>query len=174
MALFMQVAEIETKDEESAMTEHHLAPRHVAPYLVSGATSLHILVRMWRLSRLPASDTPLPAFLLNHADVLLVLGSGPMVVWHIAKRHRLHQLPAATANAERSLLAHSAHQLRQVFTALLIGLGLISRKATTGRMTEIPPLVKRLQQVVAAGIEAVNALDPPAYPSQPERAVNEE
>jgi len=159
------------------MTEQRLVPRQVAPYLVSGATGLHILVRMWRLSRLPASDAPLHAFLLNHADVLIVLGSGPVVVWQVAKRHHLQQLPDGNANAEgslRTLLAHSAHELRQVFTALLIGLGLIRRKVTTGKTREIPRVVERLLHVVAAGIDVVNVLDPPAALAQRERAVNED
>src|SRR6266487_100106 len=101
-------ADSRERREERVMTEQRLVPRQVAPYLVSGATGLHILVRMWRLSRLPASDAPLHAFLLNHADVLIVLGSGPVVVWQVAKQHYLHQL-AVGDNAEgslRTLLAH--------------------------------------------------------------------
>jgi hypothetical protein len=159
------------------MTEQRLAPRHVTPYLVSGATGLHILVRMWRLSRLPASNVPLHAFLLNHADVLLVLGSGPVVVWQIARRQHLQRLPTESTPSERSLrtlITRSAHELRQVFTALLIGLGLIRRKVMAGKTREIPRVAQRLQHVVRTGIEAVNTLDPPASFGQRELAVNED
>ena len=56
-------------------------------------------------------------------------------------------------------LAHTDHQLRQVFTALRLGLDLIKRKEAAGKINEIPELVKRLQDVVAEGIQTLNVLD---------------
>jgi hypothetical protein len=159
------------------MTEQRLVPRHVAPYLVGGASSLHIFVRLWLLHRRPASDAPLHVFLLKHTDVLFVLGAAPVVVWRIAKWHPLQPLPDPSTTADpslRTLIAHTAHELRQVFTALLLGLGLIRRKVMTGKTLEIPSLVRRLQQVVTTGIDAVNGLDPPSLPSPRERTVNED
>jgi hypothetical protein len=159
------------------MIEQRLVPRHVVPYLVSGASSLHILLRMWRLHRRPANDAPLHVFLLNHTDVLFVLSAAPVVVWRIAKRHPPQPLPDASTTADRSLrrlIAYTAHELRQVFTVLRLGLGVIRRKVITGKTLEIPPLVRRLQHVVTTGIDAVNGLDPPTSLDQRERAVNEE
>lgn len=132
---------------------------------------------MWRLHRRPASDAPLHVFLLKHTDVLFVLGAAPVVVWRIAKWHPLQLLPDPSTTADtslRTLIAHTAHELRQVFTALLLGLGLIRRKVITGKTLEIPSLVRRLQHVVMTGINAVNGLDLPTFPDQPERAVNED
>ena len=151
------------------MTQLPIMPRRVAPYVVSGVSGVHVLARMWRLSRKPASDVAFHVFLLKHSDVLLILGSGPVIVWQLAKRHEHpgshNGLGAHLANgapehdARASIIAGVAHQLRQVFTTLLLGLGLIKRKANAGRTKEIPGLVERLDSVVSEGIDAVNVLD---------------
>jgi hypothetical protein len=62
--------------------------------------------------------------------------------------------------ADTSVIAGVVHQLRQVFTALLLGLGLVERKAHEGNTREIPGLVQRLKVMVRRGIEEVNMLDP--------------
>ena len=136
--------------------------RRVAPYVLSGASSLHILARLWRLSRLPASTIPLHVFLLEHTDVILVISSGPIVIWHLAKRHYQRSTPGAplSSHSIMTFLPEVAHQLRQVFTALLLGLGLIKRKAAAGKTAEVPRLVERLNNVISKGVKIVNELDP--------------
>jgi hypothetical protein len=140
----------------------HITPRRVAPYLISGAYGAHILVRMWRLNRRPASNGPLHLFLLKNTDVILVLTGGP-VVCHLAQRHQqrtTHHSPIADDTA-LSIIVQIAHQLRQVFTSLLLGLGIIKRKIANSQSNDIPLLVDRLRNVIAEGIAAVNMLDPP-------------
>jgi hypothetical protein len=118
---------------------------------------------MWRLNRLPSSNVPLHLFLLKHSDVILVLSSGPVIMWHLAQRHqqRITGSSPIENDAPQTILPQIAHQLRQVFTALLIGLGLIKRNATANQSAEIPRLVDRLRSVVGEGVQAVNVLDPP-------------
>jgi hypothetical protein len=157
-----------------------ISPRRVAPYVVSTASGLHVLRRMWRLSRMPASDAALHVFLLKYTDVVLILGSGPVIIWRLAKNgakgsnlNGLTEHPsdgATTDTTGASLISSVAHQLRQVFTSLLLGLGLIKRKANAGETTEIPRLVRRLNNVVLEGIDAVNVLDPSNSADGRERA----
>lgn len=144
-------------------------PRRVAPYVISGATSIHILSRMHRLSRQPAADIPLHFFLLKNSDVVLALSGASVVIWHLAKYKPRQQvaesLNAAHLNgfearrAEKSVIAGVVHELRQVFTALLLGLGLIGRRADAGNTQAIGGMVQRLKAVVHLGIDAVNVLD---------------
>ena len=145
------------------MVPLHITPRRVAPYLLGGASGVHILARMWRLSRLPTSKGPLHLFLLKHSDVILVLSSGPVIIWHLAQRQqrRITDSRPTENNATQTIIPQIVHQLRQVFTALLLGLGVIKRKVTANQIGDIPRLANRLQKIVAEGIQAVNMLDPP-------------
>jgi hypothetical protein len=157
-----------------------ISPRRVAPYVVSTASGLHVLRRMWRLSRMPASDAALYVFLLKHADVILILGSSPVIIWQLRKRREQgstlngstqHPSDEPTGDtADASLISSVAHRLRQVFTSLLLGLGLIKRKANAGKTREIPRLVRLLDNVVSEGIDAVNVLDPSNSANGRERA----
>jgi hypothetical protein len=139
-----------------------LTPRRIAPYLVSGASGVHILARMWRLTRMPASTRPLHIFLLRNSDIIVVLVGGP-VIHHLANRNQAG-VPSHLANGERGrqpLILQISHDLRQVFAVLLIGLGIIRRRTLRQQTDQIPQLVERLQRVIAEGIQAVNKLDPP-------------
>ena len=142
-----------------------ITPRRVAPYVISGATGVHILARMRYLSRQPALDIPLHFFLLKHTDVLLSLGSASVVIWQLAKHKPRQYITAARSNGaavntlNTSVVANIVHELRQTFTALLLGLGLVDRKADTGNTVAIPDLVKRLIAVVRRGMEAVDTLE---------------
>ncbi len=145
------------------MAQARFAPRHVAPYVISGVSGAHILTRLWRSSRAPAHETPLHLFLARHSDVILVLCSSHVVVWRLAKRH--HQNSSITNGQHSDKRTPTAphdtvHQLRQVFTALLLGLGMIARRFATNKADTIPNLVRQLRTVVAEGIDLVNALDP--------------
>jgi hypothetical protein len=140
----------------------HFAPRRVVPYVISGASGAHILARLWRLSRAPARNAPLHQFLARHSDIMLVLCSSYMAVWRLAKRHHQDNLMTNGQYTDRltpAVRQHTVHQLRQVFTALLLGLGMISRRLAANKADTIPNLVQRLRSVVAEGIQLVNALD---------------
>jgi hypothetical protein len=137
-------------------------PRRVVPFVVSGASGAHILTRLWRLSRAPAHQTPLHQFLARHSDVILVLCSSHVIVWRLAKRHHQNNSISNSQHADpmTPAAAHdTVHQLKQVFTALLLGLGMMTRRLATNRANTIPNLVQQLRTVVAEGIELVNALD---------------
>jgi len=141
-----------------------ITPRRVAPYIISGATGVHILARLRYATRQPAIDTPLRFFLLRHTDVVLTLSGASLVMWHLAKHKPRQQADGSlTASvipiADKSMIERTVHQLRQVFTALLLGLGLIDRKAGGDNTTAIHGLVQRLRSVVRQGINAVNVLD---------------
>ena len=142
-------------------------PRQVAPHLLRGAYGAHILARMWRLSKLPPTEAPLHLFLLKHTDIVLILTGGP-IVWHIVERRYMGPARhgADSDSVTRLLTQHVAHQLRQVFTVILLGLGLIKRRSIKNQAEDIPRLVDRLEQVVAEGIQAVNVLDPPSVTSR--------
>jgi hypothetical protein len=150
---------------------HHIpiTPRRVAPFVITGATGLHILTRMRRLSRQPAVDIPLHVFLVKHTDVVFSLGGASVVIWHLAKHKPRVLMPESMAEvrwnrfavntADKSAIASVVHHLRQVFTALLLGLGLVERKAGEDHSREIPGLVRRLMAVVQSGIDAVDVLE---------------
>ena len=151
------------------MAQIPITPRHVAPYVIGGATGVHILTRMRRLSKQPASDVPLHFFLLKNTDVVLALGGASAAIWHLASRKPRQRMPhtitlarstgATATTPDKSLIAGVVHELRQVFTALLLGLGLIRRRAEAGDVQPISGLVKRLDSVVRHGMDAVDMLE---------------
>jgi len=146
-----------------------IAPRRVAPYVISGATGVHVFLRMRHLSRQPATDAPLYFFLLKNTDVLLALGGASVVLWQLAKAKPRQgttgspsaRLPNSSAviKPNKSLVIRVAHELRQVFTSLLLGLDLIDRKVETGDMQAISRLVQRLKSVVRRSIAAIEMLE---------------
>lgn len=149
-----------------------IATRRVVPYIVSGASGIHILARLWRSTRLPARKVPLHVFLLKHSDVILIVLANPIVIRRLATEHRQH-IPhniGPQAQPRTTFLPEIIHQLRQVFTALLLGLGLIKRKATAGKIADVPRLAERLKRIVSEGIQAVNKLDPPGTSNGAEAA----
>lgn len=160
------------------MIHLHVTPRRVAPYVIGGATGLHVLARMRRLSRQPATDAPLYFFLLKNSDVVLAMGGASVVIWQLARRRprQLSQTATLTPSngsaetmPDKSLITGVVHELRQIFTALLLGLGIIRRKANTGDTEAIPNLVKRLNTVVRRGIDAINVLEPSDSTNRRER-----
>ena len=142
-----------------------ITPRRVAPYIISGETGVHILLRMRNLSRQPATDAPFHSFLLKNTDVVLALGGASVVIWQLAQHKPRHQLTVAPSRsatmrvAEKSVITKVVHELRQTFTALLLGLGLIKRRASAGNTAAISGLVDRLNEVVWRSIDAVDTLD---------------
>jgi hypothetical protein len=151
------------------MKQLPITPRRLAPYVIGGATGLHVLARMHRLSRQPATDAPLSIFLLKNSDVVLAIGGASVVIWQLARRRPRQLSQTATLTPSngsvetvpgKSLIAGVVHELRQIFTALLLGLGIIRRKANNGDTDAIPNLVKRLNDVVQRGIDTINVLEP--------------
>jgi hypothetical protein len=91
--------------------------------------------------------------------VILALCGCP-AVWHIARRRAKARRRARTATGDQQGLAAGAvHQLRQVFTVLLLGLGMIARRANDRKTIA---LVQRLQRVTRTGAGLLSALDDPA------------
>jgi hypothetical protein len=150
------------------MTHLPITPRRVAPYVVGGATGAHILARMRHLSRQPAKDMPLHFFLLKNSDIIVALGGASVIIWRLAKHKPRQGSVSASFNdsgaaaLETSLIASVVHELRQIFTSLLLGLGLINSKAKKGNTAAIPSLVKRRKHVVRRGIDATDQLERPA------------
>lgn len=139
----------------------HITPRRAAPYLLHGAYGAHIVVRMWHLSKQPPSNIPLFLFLLRHTDIVLVLTSLP-AVWFFAQQRRQRGVDdRPSAKPIDRPVRYTAHQLRQVFTALLLGLGLLRRRITREQIGNALDMVERLQRVIAEGVQAVDRLDPP-------------
>jgi hypothetical protein len=133
---------------------------------------------MRSLSRQPATDAPLYFFLLKNTDVLLTLGGASLVLWQLAKakpRQGTTDITARFSNSSAIARPHKSpvtrviHELRQVFTALLLGLDLISRKVETGDVQAISRLVQRLKAVVRKGIEAIDVLEPSGSTNGQER-----
>ena len=55
------------------------------------------------------------------------------------------------------------HQLRQVFTALMIGTGLLARKAAAGKTANLAALARRLNKIAHDGAITLEELGDP-YP----------
>jgi hypothetical protein len=140
------------------MIDRNIAIEQIAPWLVSGASGCYIVVRAHQLSRSRASHTTWFHFLAKQSDVILALCGCP-AVWHVARRRataRRHDRRAA--RDRQGLAAGVVHQLRQVFTVLLLGLGMIARRAND---SNIIALAHRLQRITRTGASLLNTLDEP-------------
>jgi hypothetical protein len=117
------------------------------------------MARARQLSRARASRVPWLRFLAQQSDVVLILCGGP-AVWHFARRHRTTRWSTREADGDQGyLIAGVAHQLRQVFTVLLLGLGMIARRTGEGKTAD---LARRLQHIARGGAGLLAALDTPA------------
>jgi hypothetical protein len=137
--------------------QRQISIEHAAPWLVSSVSGLYIMARARRLSLAEASHAPLTHFLARQSDLILMLCGSP-ALWYLTRRSR--RAPEMVRDAK----AQAIHRLRQVFTALLIGTGLLARKATTGKTADLVALAQRLNTIVRSGIEALAELGEP-YPS---------
>jgi hypothetical protein len=135
---------------------------HAAPLLVSGVSGCYILARARQLATAKATEAPLSRFLLGQSDVIFVLLGGP-AMWYVAERRRRHK-PELTDSAVRGSTARAVHQLRQVFTALLLGTELLARKASAGKPSDLGKLARRLNRIVRDGLVALAVLGEP-YPA---------
>lgn len=132
-----------------------------APWLISGAAGCYIVARTRQLSEAEASHAPWLRFLAQQSDVILMLCGGP-AIWHFARRSGITRMRQRPTNGDRAdLSAEVAHQLRQVFTVLLLGLGMIARRAPEGKAADMVRLARRLQSVTRTGASMLAALDTP-------------
>jgi formylmethanofuran dehydrogenase subunit B len=94
-------------------------------------------------------------------------------MWQLAKHKPRQQADSpngsATHTPNTSVIAGVVHELRQIFTSILLGLGLINKKAKAGNTEAIPRLVRRLNAVVRRGIHAVDILEPSGSDNGEER-----
>jgi hypothetical protein len=118
------------------------------------------MARARRLAMAKATRAPLVRFLFGQSDVILMLCGGP-AVWYIAQRRRQSGANVVGGGVVRGPSARAIHQLRQVFTALLLGTELLARKASTGKTGEIVRLARRLNSIVRDGLGALAALGEP-------------
>jgi hypothetical protein len=136
--------------------------RRIAPSVVSGVSGLYIIVRIWRLSRAPAQLGSLPRFLFRHADLLGVLCGCPVIVWRLGQQEDLGQSLerlAAAATSAATRVSRGVHELRQTFTILMMGLGLIERRARAGQTAEVVLMARRLIRILDDGMGAVKSLE---------------
>ena len=140
------------------MIQRYLEIEQIAPWLISGASGCYIVARARQLSRARSSSATWPHFLARQSDVILALCGSP-AIWHIARRRATTRRLVRGAIGDRQGLAASAvHQLRQVFTVLLLGLGMIARQVKDHKTLA---LVQRLQRITRIGAGVLGALDQP-------------
>jgi hypothetical protein len=138
------------------MIQRQISIEQAAPWLVSSVSGLYIMVRARHLSVSEASDAKLAQFLFRQSDVVLILCGCP-ALWYFA-RHRQARQKVLHGSQARAI-----HQLRQVFTALMIGTGLLARKAKAGKTENLVALARRLDQIAHDGAITLEELGDP-YP----------
>jgi hypothetical protein len=139
------------------MIEHHFEIEQIAPWLISGASGCYVVVRARQLSRAKASRSTWFRFLAKQSDMLLALCGCP-AIWHVARRRAKLRRPSHDAGDRQNLTTSAVHQLRQVFTVLLLGLGMIARRTND---VKTAALARRLQRVTRIGAGLLNAVDEP-------------
>src|SRR6476646_3773247 len=126
------------------MLQRQISVEQAAPWLVSSISGLYIMARARHLSLAEANDATLAHFLFRQSDVVLILCGCP-ALWHFAHNRR------AGNNVLHGTQARAMHQLRQVFTALMIGPGLLARKASAGKTANLAALARRLNKIAHDG-----------------------
>jgi hypothetical protein len=120
-------------------------------------SGFYIMARARRLSLAEASQAPLTKFLFHQTDLVLLLCGCP-ALWYFARnRRRLMSSEALYGSQARAM-----HQLRQVFTALMIGTGLLARKAAAGKTANLVSLAMRLNKIARDGAAALEELSEPS------------
>jgi hypothetical protein len=140
------------------MLHREIAIEHVAPWLVSGASGLYILARARRLSEAQPSHDPLSHFLRGQSDMIFML-CGSQLVWYVTRRRRRRLRDLARSKGTWGPTTQAMHQLRQVFTALIIGTGLLARKAAAAKTPGLAGLAQRLHSIARDGAGVLADLD---------------
>ena len=135
--------------------------KRAAPLLVSSGSCLYAIMRARHLSLGEPSDATLLSFLLHQSDMILLLCGGP-AVWYIVQR-RQHRLGLTVGGVVHGRAARAIHQLRQVFSALLLGTELLERRLAATEQKSLVELSQRLNSVTREGIAELAKLGEP-YP----------
>src|SRR3954469_19626570 len=138
------------------MLQRQISIKQAAPWLVSSVSGFYIMARARHLSLSEASDIRLAQFLFRQSDVVLILCGCP-ALWYFAHHRQPGQEILYGAQAR------ALHQLRQVFTALMIGTGLLARKASAGKTANLAALAQRLNKIAHDGAITLEELGDP-YP----------
>jgi hypothetical protein len=136
--------------------------KRAVPLMVSSGSCVYAIVRARRLSLGEPSDATLLSFLLHQSDMILLLCGGP-VVWYITQR-RQHRLGPGFGHVVHGTAARAIHQLRQVFSALLLGTELLERRLTAAEQKSLVELSQRLNAVTREGIAELAKLGEPYAP----------
>ncbi len=136
--------------------------KRAAPLVVSSGSCLYAIVRARRLSLDEPSDATLLSFLLSQSDMILLLCGGP-VVWYITQR-RQHHHAFGVGEVVHGTAARAIHQLRQVFSALLLGTELLERRSAAIEQKSLVELSRRLNSVTREGIAELAKLGDPYAP----------
>ena len=137
----------------TALIQRQISIEQTAPWLVSSVSGFYILARARRLSLAEASHAPLSRFLLRQSDLVLMLCGCP-AVWYFVRTRR----KGIGRRALRGSQALAIHQLRQVFTALMLGTGLLARKAAKGKTANLAALALRLNKIARDGASILDDL----------------
>jgi hypothetical protein len=128
----------------TTVVQRQISIEQTAPWLVSSVSGLYIMARARHLSLAEASDAKLAQFLFRQSDVVLILCGCP-ALWYFARNRQARNEMVYGAQAR------AIHQLRQVFTALMIGTGLLARKAAAGKTENLAALARRLNKIAHDG-----------------------
>lgn len=142
------------------MVQRHIIVEKAAPLLASSVSGFYVLARARQLAVAQATEAPLLRFLFGQSDVILIM-CGSQALWYIIQRRQHARSTLVDEQYARGPTARAIHQLRQVFTSLLLGTDLLMRKAAAGKTGDIGKLAQRLNQTVRAGLEALAALGDP-------------
>jgi hypothetical protein len=136
--------------------------KRAAPLLVSSGSCLYAIVRARHLSLGEPSDATLLSFLLHQSDMILLLCGTP-AIWYITQR-RQHRRGLGVGTVVHGTAARAIHQLRQVFSALLLGTELLERRLGTADHKSLVELSQRLNAVTREGIAELAKLGEPYAP----------
>jgi hypothetical protein len=142
----------------TTVVQRQMTIEQAAPWLVSSISGLYIMARARHLSQADANDATLAHFLFRQSDVVLILCGCP-ALWHYA-----HKRYAGGNEVLHGAQARAIHQLRQVFTALMIGTGLLARKAAAGKTANLAALARRLNKIAHDGAITLEELGDPYSP----------
>jgi hypothetical protein len=140
----------------TTVMQRQISIEQTAPWLVSSVSGLYIMARARHLSLSEASDAKLAQFLVRQSDVVLILCGCP-ALWYFARNQQ------AGNEMLHGAQARAIHQLRQIFTALMIGTGLLARKAAAGKTANLAALARRLNKIAHDGAITLEELGD-AYP----------
>lgn len=150
------------------MIPHMPMIKRAAPLVISGASSIYVVLRARRLSMAEPSDVSLLRFMISQPDLITVLVGVP-ASWYVTQRRQAAQRRANGLHNDTAGVAHGAaaqaiHSLRQVFSVLLLGTDLLARKAAKLEQADLEAMARRLKTVIRQGISLLAVLGEPHPP----------